>query len=261
MRNFLAAAALSLYMEPSACLESDIRLCEGSRRLSERAADRVTDISRSVSAGLTRIGKCRGPAIADARFEERSVSQVEVPSSVFMPIRSGGLGHVLGISGARPALPEAGSIATAFDALPPAAPHPVVPEPRAPRDFPAPPLRAVESRGDEAALRSAGRAAPDAADQGGLSVGRGAVKALASGSASLRALRVTAPRHGGVARDGAGGGDACLDASSAARPFELHTSYLRSAPRASAGTRRGAPAAHATQIIRPAREAGPQEEN
>jgi hypothetical protein len=143
-----------------------------------------------------------------------------------------------------------------------AAPRPLVPEPRAPRDFPAPPLRAVEPGGDEAALRSARRAAPDAADLGGLSGSRGAGKALACGSASLRALRVTAPRQGSVARDGGAGGEVfCSEPSSAALLFELHTSYLRPAPRASAGTRRGVPAAHATQIIRPAREAGLQEEN
>jgi hypothetical protein len=110
-----------------------------------------------------------------------------------------------------------------------AAPHPALPEPKAPRDFPRPPLRSVGLRGIEAAFRSAGRAAPDAADQARLSVGRGAVKALAPraraskqshpdslaprasgealdlGSASLRALRVTAPRHGSVAKDRATG--------------------------------------------------------
>jgi hypothetical protein len=105
------------------------------------------------------------------------------------------------------------------------APRPVLPEPKAPRDFPRPPLRSVELGGDEAAIRSAGRDAPDAANLGRSSVGRGAVKALAPrarasnkshsdslaprasgealdvGSASLRALRVTAPRRDSVASD------------------------------------------------------------
>jgi hypothetical protein len=85
-----------------------------------------------------------------------------------------------------------------------AAPHPVLPEPRTPRDFPRPPLRSLGLGGEEA-VRSAGRAAPDAADRRRLWVGPGAVRALTCGSASLRALRVTAPRQGGVARDGAGG--------------------------------------------------------
>jgi hypothetical protein len=149
-----------------------------------------------------------------------------------------------------------------------------LPDPRSPRDFPAPPLRAVGERDGEAAPRSAGRAAPDAADQGRLSSGRGAVKALApraraskqslsdslapraSGealyvdSASLRALRVTAPRQGSVARDGGAGGEVFTTAaSSAAWPFELHTTYLRSAPRASAGISRGAPAARRRPVI------------
>jgi hypothetical protein len=106
--------------------------------------------------------------------------------------------------------------------------------------------------GEQQALKSAGRAAPDAADLGGLSVGRGAVKALASGSTSLRALRVTAPRHGSVARDEGPGGEVSSRACSAGWPFELHTTYLRPAPRASAGTRRGVPPAYATQITKPA---------
>jgi hypothetical protein len=112
------------------------------------------------------------------------------------------------------------------------APRPVVPEPKAPRDFPRPPLRSVELGGDQAAVRSAGRAAPDAADLRGLSVGRGAVEALASpapvskqslsvslaarasgeavfpGSASLRTLEVTTSRSADGADFEAGDGSA-----------------------------------------------------
>lgn len=73
------------------------------------------------------------------------------------------------------------------------------------------------------------------------------------------ALQVTAPRSG-VAGDRSGRGDAFTGASAAAFLFELHTTYLRPAPRASAGTGRGVPA-HATQITAPAWEAGAKEEN
>jgi hypothetical protein len=121
------------------------------------------------------------------------------------------LSLVRGATGAAPCkAPEGGGVGgpradrgSCAPAVGVVAPCPVLPEPAAPRDFPRPPLRSVEPGGDEAAVRSAGRAAPDAADQGRLSVGRGAVKALAYGSASLRALRVTAPKHDSVARDGA----------------------------------------------------------
>ncbi len=46
-----------------------------------------------------------------------------------------------------------------------------------------------------------------------------------------------------------------------ATELPLSTTNLRPAPQASAGTSRGVPARYATQITRPAREAGPKEEN
>jgi hypothetical protein len=117
--------------------------------------------------------------------------------------------------------------------------------------------------------KSAGRAMPTSADEGGLSRGHTAVKALASGSVLLRALRVTAPRPSQPsrsARDGRGGGGACADRPQATSAVGASstTTYLRPAPLASAGTSRGVPASRrltATQIVRPAREAGLQEEN
>ena len=42
---------------------------------------------------------------------------------------------------------------------------------------------------------------------------------------------------------------------------ELHTKYLRPAPRASAGINRGVPVSVATQVVPPAREASGKEES
>jgi hypothetical protein len=69
---------------------------------------------------------------------------------------------------------------------------PLLPDPRRPRDFPAPPLRAAGEGGGKAAGRSAGRAAPDAADEGRLWAATPSTRSLRSGS--LRVLRMTAPR-------------------------------------------------------------------
>jgi hypothetical protein len=73
-------------------------------------------------------------------------------------------------------------------------------------------------------------------------------------------LLVAAPRSGGVAGHGSGRGEVSTGASDSAWLLELHTTYLRPAPSASAGTGREVPAAH-SHPHRPAREAGLKEEN
>jgi hypothetical protein len=160
-----------------------------------------------------------------------------------------------GAMGAAPCkAPEGGGVggprAVRGSCAPPAwavAPRPVLPEPPAPRDFERPPLRAVG--GGKAAGRSAGEAAPAPADQRGLSVSRGAVKALAPGSTSLPALRVTAPRYG----PGRGGCTFDWGVRETAAD-ELHNAYLRPAPWASAGIRNqlGAPTVRSPRAPRQA---------
>jgi hypothetical protein len=204
--------------------------------------------------------------------------RVHVGAAAADPSCATRLSLVRGATGAAPCkAPEGGGVGgpRADRGLPaPAAgvvaPHPLLPEPRAPRDFPVPPLRSVELGGDGSAIRSAGRAAPDAADRGRSSSGRGAVKALAANAPRPRpaaALRVTAPRQGRVERDGGEGADARSPAFAAVT--ELQSTYLRPAPRASAGIHRGVPVPggrssarpYATHATTPAREAGGKEED
>jgi hypothetical protein len=70
---------------------------------------------------------------------------------------------------------------------------------------------------------------------------------------------LSAPRYGSEARGAGGTSLRAAVSSSAHLQFELQTTSLRSAHRASAGISRGAPA-HATHITSPAREAVDKEE-
>jgi hypothetical protein len=160
----------------------------------------------------------------------------------------GGVGGPSAVRGSR--APATGAVA----------PHPLLPEP----------LRSEELRRHEAALRSAGRAGPAPADRERLSAGRGAVNPLAAlgvACAPRLVAEVTAPRQGSVARDGGEGAGALYPTFAAAT--DLHTTYLRPAPPASAGAGRGVPAPggrigarpSATNATPPAREAGDKEEN
>ena len=130
-------------------------------------------------------------------------------------------------------------------------------------------LGGAKCKPEDAVARSVSAAARGAWGPAEGTHGRAAVKALACGSASLRALPVTAARPGGAqATERSGGDDALTTAprGSARRTpalgtdLPITTTNLRLAPLASAGTSRGVPAGQ-SHPIRSARDAGPQEEN